>query len=64
MPRRDAVIGAFAAGILRGIRTSILKATQLATTVNFTILANACDCHARIFGDPAKFPCWPVASPS
>lgn len=57
--RREAVTGAFAARILRGIRTSIAKASQPATAVNFTIPANACDCHTHIFGDPAKFPYWP-----
>jgi predicted TIM-barrel fold metal-dependent hydrolase len=34
------------------------KASQPATAVNFSIPANACDCHTHIYGDPKKFPLW------
>lgn len=37
-------------------RASFAKASQPATPVNFTIPANACDCHTHIFGDPKRFP--------
>lgn len=31
-------------------------ASQPATSVNFKVPPEACDCHTHIFGDPAKFP--------
>src|SRR2546426_7070852 len=37
-------------------RTSLAKAAQPATPVNFEVPAGACDCHTHIHGDPEKFP--------
>jgi predicted TIM-barrel fold metal-dependent hydrolase len=59
LTRREALIGAFAAGALKGGRASFAKASQPVTPVNFDVLANACDCHTHIFGDPRQFPFWP-----
>jgi hypothetical protein len=32
------------------------RAPQLATPVNFSVPASACDCHTHIFGEPDRFP--------
>ena len=37
-------------------KTTLAKASQPATAVNFDVPADACDCHTHIHGDPAKFP--------
>ena len=37
-------------------QASFGKASQPATEVNFSVPANACDCHTHLFGDPQKFP--------
>ncbi len=37
-------------------KTSLPKAAQPATPVNFEVPAGACDCHTHIFGDPKQFP--------
>ncbi|MGD0227925.1 MAG: amidohydrolase family protein [Terriglobia bacterium] len=57
--RRETLVGAFAAAVLLGGRTSFPNASQPATAVNFDVPANACDCHTHIFGGPLKFPYWP-----
>ena len=59
LTRREALIGALAAGALGGSRASFAKASQPATPVKFDVPANACDCHTHIFGDPRQFPYWP-----
>ena len=56
LTRRDVLLGAMAAGIVRRSGTVAAKASQPATTVNFEVPAGACDCHTHIHGDPAKFP--------
>ncbi|HET7763860.1 MAG TPA: amidohydrolase family protein [Burkholderiales bacterium] len=38
------------------MRTSLAKAAQPATEVNFEVPAGACDCHTHIHGDPETFP--------
>ena len=38
------------------MRTSLAKAAQPATAVNFDVPAGACDCHTHIHGDPETFP--------
>jgi predicted TIM-barrel fold metal-dependent hydrolase len=60
--RREALIGAFAAGALAGRRPSFAKASQPMTPVKFDVPANACDSHTHIFGDPEQFPYWPGRS--
>jgi predicted TIM-barrel fold metal-dependent hydrolase len=45
-----------AAAAMRRTRSADLIASQPATAVNFTVPANAWDCHTHIFGDPKKFP--------
>jgi predicted TIM-barrel fold metal-dependent hydrolase len=56
LTRRDALIGAVAAGAVMRTRTSFSKASQPATAVNFDVPENACDCHTHIHGDPQQFP--------
>ena len=41
------------------MRTSLAKAAQPATPVNFDVPAGACDCHTHIHGDPRTFPYFP-----
>jgi len=41
------------------IRTTLAKAPQPATPVDFEVPAGACDCHTHIHGDPEKFPFFP-----
>lgn len=38
------------------IQTTLAKAPQPATPVDFEVPAGACDCHTHIHGDPEKFP--------
>jgi predicted TIM-barrel fold metal-dependent hydrolase len=38
------------------MRTSLARAAQPATAVNFDVPAGACDCHTHIHGDPETFP--------
>lgn len=54
--RRDILLGAIAAGVMMRTRTSLAKAAQPSTPVNFDVPAGACDCHTHIHGDPEKFP--------
>ena len=56
LTRRDAMIGAIGAGALMRTETSLAKAAQPATAVNFDVPADACDCHTHIHGDPQQFP--------
>src|SRR5712691_1614886 len=56
LTRRDALIGAMAAGAILRPRTSRATASQPATPVTFDVPAGACDCHTHIHGDPARFP--------
>ncbi len=56
--RRDFLLGASAA--LLGVESASAKASQPAVAVNFSVPANACDCHTHIFGDPAHFPFSPA----
>jgi predicted TIM-barrel fold metal-dependent hydrolase len=37
-------------------QTTLAKASQPATPVDFEVPAGACDCHTHIHGDPEKFP--------
>lgn len=60
MTRRDLLTRAFAAGAFLHGRAGFAKASQPATTVNFAVPPNACDCHTHIFGDPRKFPLSPL----
>src|SRR5258707_456480 len=53
--RREFLLSAAAAGVLRQPRPGYAKASQPTTNVNFEIPAGACDCHTHIHGDPAKF---------
>jgi predicted TIM-barrel fold metal-dependent hydrolase len=54
--RRDVLLGAIATALMLRTRTSLAKAAQPATPVNFDVPAGACDCHTHIHGDPGKFP--------
>jgi predicted TIM-barrel fold metal-dependent hydrolase len=54
--RREVVLGTIAAGALMKTRTTLAKAPQPATPVNFDVPAGACDCHTHIHGDPETFP--------
>ncbi|OLE83170.1 MAG: hypothetical protein AUF76_07165 [Acidobacteria bacterium 13_1_20CM_2_65_9] len=58
--RRTALIHLAAAGtgLFVQRRRALAKASQPSTPVNFSIPADACDCHTHIFGDPARFPFW------
>src|SRR5262245_36544263 len=56
LTRRELLIGTFAAGAFMRTRTTLAKAPQPATGVNFNVPAGACDCHTHIFGEPDKFP--------
>ncbi len=47
---------AAAAAAVRRSRSADATASQPATAVNFSVPANACDCHTHIFGDPKQFP--------
>ena len=40
-------------------QTTLAKASQPATPVDFEVPAGACDCHTHIHGDPKKFPYFP-----
>ncbi len=51
MTRRGVLMGAAA-------MVGFGKASQPATSVNFPIPPNSCDCHTHIFGDPKTFPLW------
>jgi predicted TIM-barrel fold metal-dependent hydrolase len=41
------------------IQTTLAKAPQPATPVNFQVPTGACDCHTHIHGDPEEFPFFP-----
>ena len=56
LTRREAVIGAMGAAILMRSRTSMAKAAQPATAVNFGMPVDACDCHTHIHGDMRELP--------
>ena len=56
LTRRDALVGAVAAGAVMRTHASFSKAAQPATPVNFDIPENACDCHTHIHADPQQFP--------
>ena len=56
LTRREALIGAMAAGAILRPRMSRATAAQAATPVHFDVPAGACDCHTHIHGDPAYFP--------
>jgi predicted TIM-barrel fold metal-dependent hydrolase len=56
MTRRKFVAGVIAGGLLMHARSSLGKASQPATPVNFDVPAGACDCHTHIHGDPAQYP--------
>jgi predicted TIM-barrel fold metal-dependent hydrolase len=56
LTRRAALTGAIGAGVLMQSIKGFGKAAQPATPVNFTVPADACDCHTHIFGDPQQFP--------
>lgn len=58
LTRREVLVGACAAGVLRNARAGFAKASQPATPVKFEVPANACDCHTHIFC-PDQFPYWP-----
>ena len=59
LTRRNALIGAMAAGTILQTRTGFSKAAQPATPVDFAVPENACDCHTHIHADPEKFPFFP-----
>jgi predicted TIM-barrel fold metal-dependent hydrolase len=56
LTRREVLVGAIAIGAAMRIRTTLAKASQPATPVDFEVPAGACDCHTHIHGDPEKFP--------
>src|SRR2546428_12819781 len=56
LTRREALAEPIATGAIMRARTSLAKASQSATPVNFDVPAGACDCHTHIHGDPEKFP--------
>jgi predicted TIM-barrel fold metal-dependent hydrolase len=56
LTRRQILIGMIAAGVMLRAKTSLAKASQPATPVNFDVPAGACDCHTHIHGDPEIFP--------
>jgi predicted TIM-barrel fold metal-dependent hydrolase len=56
LTRRDTLIGAICAAALVRARTSLAKAAQPSTPVNFDVPPDACDCHTHIHGDPQEFP--------
>ncbi len=58
LTRRRVVLGTAAAALVP-IERSFAKASQPSTRVNFEIPANACDCHAHIYGDLKRFPLLP-----
>ena len=59
LTRRSVVLSLATTAALAPIERSLAKASQPATPVNFAIPANACDCHAHIYGDPKQFPLSP-----
>jgi predicted TIM-barrel fold metal-dependent hydrolase len=56
LTRREVLVRAIAIGAIMPTRTTLAKASQPATPVNFEVPAGACDCHTHIHGDPKKFP--------
>ena len=56
---REVLISAISIGATMRTQTTLAKASQPATPVNFDVPAGACDCHTHIHGDPAKFPYFP-----
>jgi predicted TIM-barrel fold metal-dependent hydrolase len=54
--RRTMLLGTFATLAAARIPTSLAKASQPATAVNFDVPPGACDCHTHIHGDPRDFP--------
>ncbi len=59
LSRRNVLKTAGVAGVaaLAGpIKTAFATAAQPATPVNFSVPAGACDSHACVIGDPARFP--------
>src|SRR5215813_493617 len=56
LTRRDAFVGAVAAGVVMRSQASLSKASQPETPVKFDVPENACDCHTHIHGDPQQFP--------
>jgi predicted TIM-barrel fold metal-dependent hydrolase len=59
LTRREVLVEAIAIGAIMRTQTTLGKASQRATPVNFEVPAGACDCHTHIFGDPEKFPYFP-----
>jgi predicted TIM-barrel fold metal-dependent hydrolase len=58
LTRRSVILGA-AAAVVVPVERGFARASQPSTPVNFEIPANACDCHAHIYGDPKQFPMSP-----
>jgi hypothetical protein len=59
LTRRELLIGGLEATIcLHGGKSAFATASQPATSVNFKVQRNACDCHTHIFGDTQRFPFW------
>ena len=56
LTRREVLVGAIAIGAIMRTQTTLAKASQPATPVDFEVPAGACDCHTHIHGDPEKFP--------
>jgi predicted TIM-barrel fold metal-dependent hydrolase len=56
LTRREVLKGSVAAGLAASARVAFAKAAQPATTVNFDVPPEACDCHTHIFADPKKYP--------
>jgi predicted TIM-barrel fold metal-dependent hydrolase len=59
LTRREVLVEAIAIGAIMRSHTSLAKASQPATPVDFEVPAGACDCHTHIHGDPEKFPYFP-----
>lgn len=50
------ILGTVAPALFAPIERSFAKASQPSTRVNFEVPANACDCHAHIYGERRQFP--------
>lgn len=59
LARRSVIFGSAAPALIAPIEKSFAKASQPSTRVNFEVPANACDCHAHIYGALKQFPLLP-----
>jgi predicted TIM-barrel fold metal-dependent hydrolase len=59
LTRRNFVTGAIATGVLIRAQSTLAKASQPATPVNFDVPQHACDCHLHLYADTKQFPLSP-----